>query len=77
MAAESPTGSYGRVFSMTTGGTLVDNLNFNGKNGSFPTGLLVQAPNGTLYGTTIKGGVLANGSAASGEIYTITGLPAR
>jgi uncharacterized repeat protein (TIGR03803 family) len=77
VAAESPTGSYGRVFSMTTGGTLVDNLNFNGKNGSFPTGLLVQAPNGTLYGTTIKGGVLANGSAASGEIYTITGLPAR
>jgi len=55
----------------------VDSLNFSGTNGSFPTGPLVQAQNGTLYGTTIKLGTLPNGSYASGEIYTITGLPAR
>jgi len=74
---EGGTGNYGRVFAVTTSGSVVQSLSFNGKNGSYPTGLLVQAQNGTLYGTTIKLGSLSNGSYASGEIYTITGLPAR
>jgi hypothetical protein len=75
--AEGGSGNFGHVFSVTTGGTLVNNISFSGSNGSFPTGPLVQAANGRVYGTTIKGGVLSNGSAVSGEIYTITGLPAR
>jgi len=76
-AAAAGGAGWGRVFSITTNGTIVDSVNFTGTNGSFPTGPLVQLQNGTLYGTTVKGGVLSNGSAASGEIYTITGLPAR
>ena len=74
-AAEGGTGNYGRVLAVTTQGAVVQSLSFNGKNGSFPTGPLVQLANGTLYGTTIKLGTLPNGSYASGEIYTVTGLP--
>jgi hypothetical protein len=65
------------VLAVTTKGAVVQSLSFNSKNGSFATGRLVQAPNGTLYGTTIKLGTLPNGNYASGEIYTVTGLPAR
>jgi uncharacterized repeat protein (TIGR03803 family) len=75
-AAAGGTG-YGRVFAITTQGAIVQSLNFTGTNGSFPTGSLVQLAGGTLYGTTIKLGTLSNGSYASGEIYTITGLPPR
>jgi uncharacterized repeat protein (TIGR03803 family) len=76
-AAEGGTGGYGHVFAITTHGSIVHDLSFTGKNGSWPTGLPVQVPGGTIYGTTIKLGTLSNGSYASGEVYTITGLPAR
>ncbi len=76
-AAAGGAGGYGRVFSMTTAGTQADSLSFTGTNGSFPTGALIQTQNGTIYGTTVKLGTLPNGNYASGEIYTITGLPAR
>lgn len=66
---------YGRVFSVTTSGTVVDSLSFNGKQGGFPTGGLIQAANGTLYGTTIKDGTNSSGGFAQGVIYTVTGLP--
>jgi uncharacterized repeat protein (TIGR03803 family) len=75
--AEGGTGNYGRVLAVTTKGAIVQSLSFTGKNGSYPTGSLVQLANGTLYGTTIKLGTLSNGSYASGEIYTVTGLPAK
>jgi uncharacterized repeat protein (TIGR03803 family) len=76
-AAEGGSGNWGRVLAVTTRGAIVQSLNFTSNNGSFATGKLVQLPNGTLYGTTIKGGTLSNGSLASGVIYTVTGLPAR
>jgi uncharacterized repeat protein (TIGR03803 family) len=75
--AEGGTGNYGRVLAVTTKGAIVQSLSFTGKNGSYPTGSLVQLANGTLYGTTIKLGTLSNGNYASGEIYTVTGLPAK
>jgi uncharacterized repeat protein (TIGR03803 family) len=75
--AEGGTGNYGRVLAVSTKGAIVQSLSFTGKDGSYPTGSLVQAQNGTLYGTTIKLGTLSNGSYASGEIYTVTGLPAK
>jgi uncharacterized repeat protein (TIGR03803 family) len=75
--AEGGTGNYGRVLAVTTKGAIVQSLSFTGKNGSYPTGSLVQSQNGTLYGTTIKLGTLSNGSNASGEVYTVTGLPAK
>jgi uncharacterized repeat protein (TIGR03803 family) len=76
-AAEGGSGNWGRVLAVTTKGAIAQSLSFNSKNGSFPTGKLVQLPNGTLYGTTIKGGTTSTGGVASGVIYTVTGLPAR
>ena len=76
-AAEGGSGNWGRVLAVTTKGAIVESLSFTNANGSFATGRLVQLANGTLYGTTIKGGTLSNGSLASGVIYMVTGLPAR
>jgi|HubBroStandDraft_6_1064221.scaffolds.fasta_scaffold24081_3 uncharacterized repeat protein (TIGR03803 family) len=75
--AEGGTGNWGRVLALSSSGTIVQSLSFNSTNGSFPTGQLVQIPNGTIYGTSIKGGKTSSGAAASGVIYTVTGLPAR
>ena len=69
--------NWGRVLAVSTSGAVVQSLSFTSKNGSFATGPLVQAANGTLYGTAVKGGTLSNGSAAFGVIYTVTGLPAK
>ena len=69
--------NWGRVLAVSTRGAIVQSLSFNGSNGSFPTGKLVQLANGTIYGTTIKGGKTSSGGTASGVIYTVTGLPAR
>ncbi len=76
-AAEGGSGNWGRVLAVSTKGKVEQSLSFTNTNGSFATGRLVQLANGTLYGTTIKGGTLSNGSLASGVIYTVTGLPAR
>jgi uncharacterized repeat protein (TIGR03803 family) len=76
-AAEGGSGNWGRVLAVTTKGAIVESLSFNSKNGSFATGKLVQLANGTIYGTTIKGGTTSTGTVASGVIYTVTGLPAR
>jgi uncharacterized repeat protein (TIGR03803 family) len=79
-AAASEGGSvsnWGRVLAVSTSGAVVHSLSFTQANGSFATGPLVQASDGTLYGTTVKGGTLSNGDSAYGVIYTVTGLPAR
>lgn len=46
---------YGTVFKMTPEGTLTTLIAFNGTNGAFPYGALLQASDGNLYGTTLSG----------------------
>lgn len=65
----------GTLFKITPTGTFTNLHNFNGTDGSFVGGGLVQATDGYIYGTAIKGG--ANGigtvfrTAASGGINTV------
>ena len=67
--------NLGRVFSITTSGTVLDSFSFNGTDGANPVNELIQTANGTLFWTATKKGTISGGGAASGVIYTITGLP--
>jgi len=49
-------GSYGTIFSITSGGTLATLHSFDNTDGENPSGGLVQATNGTFYGTAFQGG---------------------
>jgi uncharacterized repeat protein (TIGR03803 family) len=49
-------GSYGTIFSITSGGTLTTVHSFDNTDGENPSGGLVQATNGTFYGTAFQGG---------------------
>ena len=62
---------------MTTSVAAVANVGFNGTDGSFPVGGVIQTMSGTLYGVTAKLGKTAGGGWASGEVYSLTGLPPR
>jgi hypothetical protein len=66
--------NLGRVFSITTTGTLLNSFSFNGTDGANPVTGLTQADDGTLYGVASKRGTTSSGVAASGVIYTISGL---
>ena len=57
----------GTVFSMTTAGKENWLYSFDGNDGSYPEGRLVNV-NGTLFGTTSTGG----GSSAMGTVYTMS-----
>jgi len=65
-----PNGWYGTVFQITANGTFTTLHAFNGSDGSSPNAALVQAANGTLYGTT------ARGAAGSGTVFRIIIQPA-
>jgi uncharacterized repeat protein (TIGR03803 family) len=67
--------NLGRVFSITTSGTVLDSFSFNGTDGANPVKGLIQTSDGTLYGTATSKGTTSSGAAASGVIYTISGLP--
>ena len=56
------TNAFGSIFKMTSGGTLTTILDFNGTNGDYPHGDLVQANDGTIYGRTIGGGKFRTGT---------------
>ena len=69
--------SYGTIFKMTPDGTLTTLFSFNGTNGYFPYGSLVQATDGNLYGVTSYGGNLSvqnGGGYGDGTVFKITGL---
>ena len=57
-------GAYGQgsVFRMTTNGTVTSLVSFNGTNGNYPQGGLIQASDGNLYGATAQGGQYGDGS---------------
>jgi uncharacterized repeat protein (TIGR03803 family) len=47
---------YGTVFKITTDGALTMLASFNGTNGAYPYGALLEFTNGIFYGTTSSGG---------------------
>jgi uncharacterized repeat protein (TIGR03803 family) len=47
----------GTIFKMTTNGILTTLLLFNGTNGQWPAGELIQGSDGVFYGTTESGGI--------------------
>jgi uncharacterized repeat protein (TIGR03803 family) len=55
----------GTVFSITSGGTLTTLHSFDSTDGDDPYGGLVQATNGTFYGTTYSGGASNDGTIFS------------
>jgi uncharacterized repeat protein (TIGR03803 family) len=67
-------GNYGTVFKITSGGALTTLYSFCSKSGcadgSSPQGQLMQATDGSFYGTTFAGGSGAYG--AGGTIFKIT-----
>jgi uncharacterized repeat protein (TIGR03803 family) len=52
----------GTVFKITPSGTLTTLYSFNGPDGSFPDGTLIQASDGNFYGTTYLGGANNDGT---------------
>ena len=64
-------GTFGTLFKMTPAGVFTTLVSFTGTTGaapgSTPLGALVQAPDGTLYGTTS-----ASGTGANGTIFSCT-----
>jgi uncharacterized repeat protein (TIGR03803 family) len=61
----------GTVFGMTAGGTVKTLHEFNGADGAWPQAGLVQATNGTFYGTTSGGGT-GNDGHGGGTVFKIT-----
>jgi uncharacterized repeat protein (TIGR03803 family) len=59
----------GTVFEITPGGTLTTLYDFDGTDGSNPTGALLQATNGTFYGMTAQGG---DNGTNEGTIFKFT-----
>ncbi|HXI71145.1 MAG TPA: choice-of-anchor tandem repeat GloVer-containing protein [Verrucomicrobiae bacterium] len=59
---------YGTVFKLTTNGILTTLVSFDGTNGAYPYAGLIQAQDGTLYGTTRNGGT--NGDY--GTVFKLT-----
>jgi len=63
-----PNGGCGTVFSLTEDGKITRNFSFNGFDGAYPFGGLIQASNGALFGTTSSGGL----SGAGGSVFEFT-----
>ena len=61
----------GTVFKITPDGTLTS-VSFDGPDGYFPSGTLIQATDGNLYGTTEYGGLLNYCGAGCGAIFKTT-----
>lgn len=72
------TNGCGTVFKITPSGTLTTLHSFNGTDGSYPYGGVVEGPGGTFYGTTGGGGVNNFGTVfqmnGSGVLTTLHGF---
>ncbi|MCW5620994.1 MAG: hypothetical protein KIS79_07815 [Burkholderiales bacterium] len=68
-------GDFGTVFRADTSGKLTTLHRFSGTDGARPHSVVVLSDGGagvTLYGTTLSGGMLPNGKAGAGVVYTIS-----
>ena len=65
-------GRCGTVFEITPAGKLTTLRSFNKTDGSSPTGGLVQATNGSFYGTTQLGGTSGNCSGGCGTVFSLS-----
>lgn len=68
-----PQPGYGSVFRITTSGTLTTLHDFQESDGKWPMGVLFQANDGNLYGTTVRGGAHTQGTAfkiSTGGVFT-------
>jgi len=54
-----------------TTGAVVQNIKFEGPNGSLPEAGIVQGADGKLYGTTAGGGIVGGGQQASGTVWVV------
>jgi len=64
---------FGSIFRISTNGAFANVAAFNGTNGAWPVGGLVEGPDGNLYGTTEEGGAYTNQYAEGlGTIYRVT-----
>jgi uncharacterized repeat protein (TIGR03803 family) len=59
----------GTVFKITSAGELTTLHTFNGTDGAYPFGALLQATDGTFYGTTPDGGAKNN---SSGTVFSLS-----
>ena len=66
--------NFGSAFELAPSGTLTTLHSFSGPDGSYPTGALLQASNGNLYGTTSQGGSTSCSDTlpGCGTIFEIT-----
>jgi len=64
----------GTIFQVTPGGTLSTLVQFNGSNGAYPSGSLVQCPDGSFLGTTNAGGTTYQSVAnpGKGTLFRVT-----
>ena len=67
-------GNFGNVYKVTTNGELTPLFNFHATDGQEPTARLIQANDGSLYGTTVTGGSTNGlfGSSGFGTVFRIT-----
>lgn len=71
-----PNGGCGTVFSLSEDGKITRNFSFDGTDGAYPFGGLIQTSNGALFGTTSSGGLSAQGGSVfeftpAGKLVTI------
>jgi uncharacterized repeat protein (TIGR03803 family) len=71
-----PNGGCGTVFGITNDGKISRNFSFDGIDGAYPFGGLVQISNGALFGTTSSGGLNGTGGSVfeltpAGKVLTI------
>lgn len=62
----------GTIFQITTGGTLTTLHNFDFTDGGWPAAPLVQATNGTFYGTTLFGGADKCDRLSCGTVFSLS-----
>jgi uncharacterized repeat protein (TIGR03803 family) len=62
----------GTIFEITSEGKVTVLHSFNATGGEAPYGRLVQATNGTFYGTTEGGGTSSNCSGGCGTVFSLS-----